>query len=347
MVNRDIACAHANILAKFQDLFPSHFIDAVREGCSWLCTHNNITYQTSIMVASDRVIVDTPSASILRVGLIDTIKPLSGLTYYDVVSVTETTDKISNQVVFTVKMKYNTPMGLTITLIPYNYYNYGQTDINAYTKEEVDKLISSLRADIKLNATIIESNVNELTANKEADNVLLAQVNVLKAEIEAIKAGNIHIDNGATVAGLPIASESTLGGIKIGQGILIDATTGVATVDQDAYLSKVDGIAAIDLKVSEKANKTDLDNLVTEVKDIETQLTEFVASTTKTLEELKASSGSGGTTVDPNAPTVDQTTTDSLQIVGVDGGVQNSFQTQIPDGATLTATFDSGKVTVS
>lgn len=164
MSNNEIACAHADILSKYKDLFPELFVESVRQGVSWLCTHNNITYQTSIMIASDKVVYNTPNSSILRIGLIDTARPLSGLTYYEVVSVEETTDDVSGALVFTIKMKYTTPMGLTVTLIPIKYFNPKETP-DYFTKDEVNKMLESIKNDIKVNS------VELIDTNKKIDAV--------------------------------------------------------------------------------------------------------------------------------------------------------------------------------
>lgn len=142
-----MAITEADILSKYDDVFPTEFIEAVREGVSWLCSHNGITYQTSIMVASDKIIYNTANASILRIGLVDVNNPLTGLTYYEVKSIEKETDTISGNTIFTVKLKYTTPMGITVTLLPIMFYDANlKPDI--YTKEQVDALIKELTTKI-------------------------------------------------------------------------------------------------------------------------------------------------------------------------------------------------------
>ena len=138
-----MAITEADILSKYDDVFPTEFIEAVREGVSWLCSHNGITYQTSIMVASDKIIYNTANASILRIGLVDVNNPLTGLTYYEVKSIEKETDTISGNAIFTVKLKYTTPMGITVTLLPIMFYD-ANLKPDVYTKEQVDALIAEL-----------------------------------------------------------------------------------------------------------------------------------------------------------------------------------------------------------
>ena len=177
-MNNCICSAEADILNKYKDIFPVEFVEAVRKGVSWLCTHNNITYQTSIMVASDRVLYNTAGTSVLRIGLINTDLPLTGLTYYEVKSIEVSKDEVSNNTVFTVKMKYNTPIGITVTLVPITYFN-PEVEEEVYTKSEIDTLIAKLQSSVDSKAdaqvtndlidgiyTQLENNVNTETITK-------------------------------------------------------------------------------------------------------------------------------------------------------------------------------------
>ena len=177
-MNNCICSAEADILNKYKDIFPVEFVEAVRKGVSWLCTHNNITYQTSIMVASDRVLYNTAGTSVLRIGLINTDLPLTGLTYYEVKSIEVSKDEVSNNTVFTVKMKYTTPIGITVTLVPITYFN-PEVEEEVYTKSEIDALIAKLQSSVDSKAdaqvtndlidgiyTQLENNVNTETITK-------------------------------------------------------------------------------------------------------------------------------------------------------------------------------------
>lgn len=167
MVNKELSCSHADILSKYSDIYPKEFIECVRNGVSWLCTHNNIVYQSSVMIASDKLVYNTPGNSILRIGLIDTTKPLSGLTYYEVLSVETSTDSVSGQVVFNLKCKYTTPMGLSITIIPIMYFD-PSVKPDLYSKDEIDAMISKLqtqvdtKADAQVTNDVIDGIYNQI-----------------------------------------------------------------------------------------------------------------------------------------------------------------------------------------
>lgn len=160
--------AEADILNKYQDVFPSEFIEAVRKGVSWLCTHNNITYQTSIMVASDRVIYNTAGSSVLRIGLINVNLPLTGLTYYEVKSIEVAKDEVSGNIIFNVKMKYDTPMGLTVSLVPITYFD-PESNKEYYTKAEINALLNGLQTslDSKAEADVVENALSAIDARLE------------------------------------------------------------------------------------------------------------------------------------------------------------------------------------
>ena len=112
----------ANILKECQHDLPPSFINCVREGTGWLCFHNGITYQTFVVVKTDKLIYNTADADLIKIGLIDTDKPLTGLTYYGVKEVEAVEDSISGEVTFKVSAKYKTPVGIKVTLIPVKFY---------------------------------------------------------------------------------------------------------------------------------------------------------------------------------------------------------------------------------
>ena len=112
----------AKILTEHQDKFPPSFIKCIEEGTGWLCFHNGITYQTSLVVKTDKVIYNTSDADIVKIGLIDTSKPLSGLTYFGVNKVEEVNDTINGNTTFVVSAKYQTPVGIKLTIIPFQFY---------------------------------------------------------------------------------------------------------------------------------------------------------------------------------------------------------------------------------
>lgn len=145
LTEQDEICKyHADLLAKYKDIFPQTFIECIRAGVTWLCSHNGITYQTSTMIKTDKVVY-SPDAGILKIGLIDVDKPLSGLSYYDVKKVTEAIDNVSGNTTFTVELNYKTPVGIKVTIIPIRYFDpkYKPKDL-FYTKQEINNIVSIL-----------------------------------------------------------------------------------------------------------------------------------------------------------------------------------------------------------
>lgn len=163
-MNNNPCSAEADILSKYQDMFPSEFIESVRKGVSWLCTHNNITYQTSIMVASDRVLYNTAGSSVLRIGLINTDLPLTGLTYYEVKSIEVAKDEVSGSTIFNVKMKYTTPMGINVSLVPIIYFD-PEIAPEFYSKSEIDNKFKELSDLINTNKEAIEGKADASATN--------------------------------------------------------------------------------------------------------------------------------------------------------------------------------------
>jgi hypothetical protein len=141
--------AEADALSNYESLYPKSFIECIRQGCTWLANHNNITYQTSTLVRTDATIYSTSGSGVLKVGLIDTDRPTTGLTQYDVSSVTESKDSVSGSTIYTVKCLYKTPMGLKLTLIPIVYFDPNEENNNkTYSITEVDALIAKLQEQI-------------------------------------------------------------------------------------------------------------------------------------------------------------------------------------------------------
>lgn len=186
-------CAtEANILSKYGSTFPESFVECVRQGCTWLASHNNLTYQTSTLVRTDAVVYTNSGSSILKIGLIDVDRPTTGLTQYDVISVKETKDLINGRTVYTVKATYKTPMGIELTFIPIKYFDPNKVEeetqpkedepstedkSNYYTNEQVDELIKNIQTQldsIKGNQNT-ESITLEVLNTKLADYVLTSQ----------------------------------------------------------------------------------------------------------------------------------------------------------------------------
>ena len=260
-MNNCICSAEADILNKYKDIFPVEFVEAVRKGVSWLCTHNNITYQTSIMVASDRVLYNTAGTSVLRIGLINTDLPLTGLTYYEVKSIEVSKDEVSNNTVFTVKMKYTTPIGITVTLVPITYFN-PEVEEEVYTKSEIDALIAKLQSsvDSKADAQVTNDLIDGIYTQLE-NNVNTETITKLETKVDDMLQ-SLALD---FVTNEKLDEE--LAKLETGDKEL-DLTTYLKVKDaEDKYATKesvteVDAkVAAIDLTT--KADKTELANYTT------------------------------------------------------------------------------------
>lgn len=171
----------ADILSKYSDIYPKEFVDCVRKGVSWLCMHNNIVYQSSLSVVTDKFVYNTPGNSVLRIGLIDTTNPLSGLTYYEVISVESSNDEVSGKIVFKLKTKYNTPMGISVTIIPIIHFD-PEFKPNVYNKQEVDQLLKDLKIE-ELTAKVEELST-DLTTLRAAVDVVKTTVETVEASVE-------------------------------------------------------------------------------------------------------------------------------------------------------------------
>lgn len=140
---------NTNLFKEHEFMYPSSFVKCVKAGATWLASHSNITYQTSVMMRTDSVLYANSGSELIRLGLIDLDKPLSGLTFYDITNVTESRDDATGNIIFRAKCKYKTPLGIDLFLIPIAYFNpdtikeekveteqVENKDVVAYPKEE-------------------------------------------------------------------------------------------------------------------------------------------------------------------------------------------------------------------
>ena len=247
----------ADILSKYQDVFPQEFIESVRKGVSWLCTHNNITYQTSIMVASDRVLYNTAGTSVLRIGLINTDLPLTGLTYYEVKSIEVAKDEVSGSTVFNVKMKYTTPMGLTITLVPIIYFD-PEVAPEFYSKSEIDIKLNELKEliDNKADGNTVNEIVSDIyskikeTVSEETVTKLETKVDDMLQSLALDYVTNEKLDE-------------ELAKVESGDKEL-DLTTYLKVKDAEEKYATKESVTEVDNKVTainldSKADKTELE----------------------------------------------------------------------------------------
>lgn len=147
-MNKLIAEQQAFLLEQYKDVFPDNFIKCIKKGCTWLANHNNMTYQTSVMIRTDAEIYEGSGSCILRIGLRDNDFPTKDIIFWDVLKVIETTDGFTGKTVFDVELSYKTPMGIKVKFIPILYFNPSEEEdvkveevLEKYlTKEEAVKL---------------------------------------------------------------------------------------------------------------------------------------------------------------------------------------------------------------
>ena len=176
MVNSAVCQMHADLLSKYSDMFPVTFIDSIRHGVSWLCNHNGITYQTSTMIKTDVTVYAASNPGILRIGLIDLDRPLSGLTYFNVRKVEEIVDSVSGNTTFKVELEYKTPVGIVVTLIPILYFEPKlKLEEKFYTKLQIDEILKTLKEEIdssivvKENTTDVDNKLAALSLGVRSD----------------------------------------------------------------------------------------------------------------------------------------------------------------------------------
>lgn len=162
-----------SLLVKFSKMFPTTFVECIKQGVTWLCNHNGISYQSSIMIKTDNTVYATLSPSILRVGLIDVDQPLKPVVYYDVRNVVEAKDSVNGHTIYDVELDYKYPVGIKVSLVPIFYFEprlkledkfYTKDAINLLcaTKEEVSLLATKEEvAELTLATTEINKNLQE------------------------------------------------------------------------------------------------------------------------------------------------------------------------------------------
>ena len=134
-MNQTIGQQQALILEQYKDVIPDNFRKCVEHGCTWLASHNNITYQTSVMIRTDADIYEGSGSGILRIGLRDSDYPTKDVVFQDVIKITETADNFTGKTVFDVELTYKTPMGIKVKLIPILYFN--PSEVEDTKKEDV------------------------------------------------------------------------------------------------------------------------------------------------------------------------------------------------------------------
>ena len=158
----------ASLLEKYCDAFPRSFVECVRAGCTWLVTHNGLTYQTSALLGTDDVIYENTKSSILKMGLINVDKPLTGKTPYSVRTIKEEKDSVSGNTIYKAKLDYVAPVGIEVTLVPVQYFDpYADVTLNYYTKDEVDGVLNEVKSGVdEKNIKLKEEVDNKLSGTK-------------------------------------------------------------------------------------------------------------------------------------------------------------------------------------
>lgn len=234
-ITNTISVNGSSVLGENAKLYPETFVTCIRSGVTWLCSHNNITYQTSTTVRTDNLIYDKSGSGLIQVGLIDIDIPLTGLKFWDILQVEEVKDAVNGNTVFSVKLKYKTPMGITVLLTPITYFNPNKVDNSTdnntgnnngnentdngngnnennnqgesmgYTKAEVDELIKQLTLNLNHTMEQVEHNYNNIEnfkaetiqalANKVEYSILDQVKYELNSRIDKLGSGNGGIEN--------------------------------------------------------------------------------------------------------------------------------------------------------
>lgn len=154
---------NTKVLQQHESQFPESFVKCVQLGATWLAVHSNISYQTSVMVRTDAMLYNKSGSELIRVGLIDVDKPLTGLTFYDVLSIVETKDEPTNNTIYEVKLKYKTPLGITVLLIPITYFNPAEQHIDKEPTVEQEQQVTTPKQEEKVPVTNDNGSTNENT----------------------------------------------------------------------------------------------------------------------------------------------------------------------------------------
>ena len=272
----------ASVLSQCPSLYPSSFVSCVNEGVSWLASHNGITYYTSIMVATDAT-VTSKSGSLVRIGLIDIDRPLSGLVYYEVLNISESVDSVSSATVYKVKLKYKSPLGIEISLYPFTYYNATLNSDSYYTATEVDAKIEELQSTI----TELKEAISNISSSGSADIDLSKYVtsDTLSATLEGYVTSdvlNTSLENYYTKEEV----DTKLSEIDVSEDTGSDEESGSTSSDSTeagTMEGQLNYKALVEI-LNNKADKTDLDNYYTK-EEVDAKLEELSVDNSETVED--------------------------------------------------------------
>lgn len=135
-----ICSSDADTLSKYIDIFPEKFIEAIRDGVSWMCHHHRVTYKTSLMLLASNEYEE--GDAILKVGLLDPKRIHAGYTFYEVVSIEETRDSRTDKLMFTAKLRGTRPVGIKIHLIPITLVDLEEEEVPSFDMEQVEELLN-------------------------------------------------------------------------------------------------------------------------------------------------------------------------------------------------------------
>lgn len=228
--------------------FPDSFLNLLKDSNnSWLCTNGGVTYQTKILVS-------TSDSTIATVGILEHNKGKHVFKHYEIATVTEITDAVTNKVMFTVKLKGTVPAGLTVTLIPIKYSDTDQNPLNPdidlsnyYTKEEVDTLI------VNFASKTDTGDIADLTTTNK--NSLVQAINEIDAAIDNIQTkgyDDTELRNLIATKADKTTTETEVGDL-----------TGLTTTSKDSLVSAINEIKQDLSNVDGKVNVDVVDDLET------------------------------------------------------------------------------------
>lgn len=183
-MNNVISDIDLSILKKYESTFPTNFINSIKKGCTWLVVQGKLTYQSFLVVRnSEDVFNKKEQDDTIKIGLINKDKPTEGLSLYSILSVSESKDLSSGQTVFKITTNYLNSNKLSVTIIPFLYYDANE-NADTYNSNEIDDMINSIKKELSnldaiksltdeqlaaINSTATKDKIDsiELKANKE------------------------------------------------------------------------------------------------------------------------------------------------------------------------------------
>ena len=147
-----------------------HFLEEIIEsGSSWLCTHNNITYQTALLYNKETIIPGVSRSSLLRVGILNIEAPTRGLQYYNVLkAVIKYTDS-GDTPYYIIYADIGRPIAMELILTPVVHYKLDRDKLALLPPEERPPLMLEYKPEDKAdtnNNVVINKNYKRKYYNK-------------------------------------------------------------------------------------------------------------------------------------------------------------------------------------